>query len=94
MGNLRATYNPSSVSQIKDNNEILAFAFKRILAISYCLRKSNILITFIPHIIMFESMIQQIVPATWESFGVWIPLAFGLAVGLAYVIASAARRKK
>ena len=31
---------------------------------------------------MFESMIQQIVPATWESFGVWIPLAFGLAVGL------------
>ena len=35
---------------------------------------------------MFESMIQQIVPATWESFGVWIPLAFGLSVGLAYVL--------
>lgn len=39
-------------------------------------------------------MIQQIVPATWESFGVWIPLTFGLAVGLAYAIASGLRRKK
>jgi hypothetical protein len=43
---------------------------------------------------MFESMIQQIVPATIESFGVWIPLAFGLAVGLAYAIASGLRRSK
>jgi hypothetical protein len=43
---------------------------------------------------MFESIIQQIVPATWESFGVWIPLAFGLAVGLGYAIASAARKAK
>jgi hypothetical protein len=34
------------------------------------------------------------VPATIESFGVWIPLAFGLAVGVAYVIASAARRSR
>ncbi|MGH9997034.1 MAG: hypothetical protein ACRD7F_03410 [Nitrososphaeraceae archaeon] len=93
MGNLRATYKPSSVSHIKDNIEILAFAFKRILAISYCLRKSNILITFIPHLIMFESIIQQIVPPTWESFGVWIPLAFGLSVGLAYVIASAVKHR-
>ena len=42
---------------------------------------------------MFESIIQQIVPATWESFGVWIPLAFGLSVGLAYVIASAVRHR-
>jgi hypothetical protein len=43
---------------------------------------------------LFSSLIQQIVPATMESFGVWIPLAFGLAVGLAYVIASAARRSR
>jgi hypothetical protein len=43
---------------------------------------------------MFESMIQQIVPATIESFGVWIPLAFGLAVGLAYAIVSGLRRSK
>lgn len=43
---------------------------------------------------MFESIIQQIVPATMESFGVWIPLTFGLVVGLAYVIASAARKAK
>jgi hypothetical protein len=39
-------------------------------------------------------MIQQIVPATIESFGVWIPLAFGLAVGLAYAIVSGLRRSK
>ena len=43
---------------------------------------------------MFESVILQIVPANWESFGVWIPLAFGLAVGLGYAIASAVRRAK
>ena len=43
---------------------------------------------------MFESVILQIVPANMESFGVWIPLAFGLAVGLGYVIASAVRRSK
>jgi len=41
-----------------------------------------------------ESLIQQIVPATVESFGVWVPLAFGLVIGLAYVIASAARRSR
>lgn len=41
-----------------------------------------------------ESLIQQIVPATVDSFGVWVPLAFGLVVGLAYVIASAARRSR
>jgi hypothetical protein len=39
------------------------------------------------------TLIQQINVST-ESFGVWIPLAFGLIVGLAYVIASAARRSK
>jgi hypothetical protein len=94
VGNLRATYNPPSVSQINDNTEILAFTFKRILAIPFCLSKSNILITFIPHLIMFESIIQQIVPATMESFGVWIPLAFGLAVGLGYVIISAVRKSR
>ena len=43
---------------------------------------------------LFSNLIQQIVPATFESFGVWIPLAFGLAVGVAYVIASAARRSR
>lgn len=43
---------------------------------------------------LFSSLIQQMVPANINSFGVWIPLAFGLAVGLAYVIASAARRRK
>ncbi|MGA7542814.1 MAG: hypothetical protein WBW34_07100 [Nitrososphaeraceae archaeon] len=41
-----------------------------------------------------DSLIQQIVPATIDSFGVWIPLAFGLGVGIAYVIASAARRHR
>jgi hypothetical protein len=43
---------------------------------------------------MFESIIQQIAPPSIESFGVWIPLAFGLAVGLAYAIASGVRRRK
>lgn len=43
---------------------------------------------------MFESIIQQIVPATTESFGVWIPLAFGLAVGLGYWIISSVRKAK
>lgn len=43
---------------------------------------------------MFESVILQMVPANWQSFGVWIPLTFGLAVGLGYVIASALRKSK
>ena len=43
---------------------------------------------------MFESVILQMVPANWESFGVWIPLTFGLAVGLGYAIISAVRRSK
>jgi hypothetical protein len=43
---------------------------------------------------MFESVILQMVPANMESFGVWIPLTFGLAVGLGYAIASAVRRSK
>jgi hypothetical protein len=42
---------------------------------------------------MFESLIQ-IVPPTIESFGVWIPLAFGLSVGLAYAIASGLRGRR
>ena len=41
-----------------------------------------------------DNLIQQIVPATIDSFGVWIHLAFGLVVGLAYVVASAARRHR
>jgi len=43
---------------------------------------------------VLDVLIQQVVPATWDSFGVWIPLTFGLSVGLAYVIASALRRRK
>jgi len=42
---------------------------------------------------VFGALLQQIVPATWDSFGVWIPLTFGLAVGLGYVIASALRKR-
>lgn len=42
---------------------------------------------------LLGSLMQQIHVST-ESFGVWIPLAFGLVVGLAYVIASAARRRR
>ncbi|MFL6329422.1 MAG: hypothetical protein ACJ705_00220 [Nitrososphaeraceae archaeon] len=40
-----------------------------------------------------SSLIEQI-NFSQQSFSVWIPLAFGLIVGLAYVIASAARRTK
>ncbi|HET7643492.1 MAG TPA: hypothetical protein VFK40_08285 [Nitrososphaeraceae archaeon] len=42
---------------------------------------------------IFGSLIQQLnVPINLDTFGVWIPLTFGLAVGLAYVIASGLRR--
>jgi len=41
---------------------------------------------------MFETLIQQAL--NWEAGAVFIPLAFGLAVGLGYVIISAARHKK
>jgi hypothetical protein len=41
---------------------------------------------------MFETLIQQAL--NWEGGVVFIPLAFGLAVGLGYVIISAARHKK
>jgi hypothetical protein len=43
---------------------------------------------------VFTQLLQQIVPANIDSFGVWIPLAFGLVVGLAFVVASAARRRR
>jgi hypothetical protein len=43
---------------------------------------------------VFENLLQQMVPVSIDSFGVWVPLAFGLVVGLAYVIASAARRAR
>lgn len=66
--------------------------FKKILVVPKCLRKSNILITFIPLLIMFESIIQQTISP--EAFGVWVPLAFGLAVGLAYAIISGVRHRK
>ncbi|MFZ0740175.1 MAG: hypothetical protein WCC82_06035 [Nitrososphaeraceae archaeon] len=42
---------------------------------------------------MFETLIQQ-VSLNWEGGVVFIPLAFGLAVGLGYVLISAARHKK
>ena len=41
---------------------------------------------------MFEALTQQAL--TLEGGAVFIPLAFGLAVGLAYVIISAARHRK
>jgi hypothetical protein len=41
---------------------------------------------------MFETLIQQ--SLNLEGAVVFIPLAFGLAVGLAYVAISAARHKK
>ena len=41
---------------------------------------------------MFETLTQQ--SLNLEGAVVFIPLAFGLAVGLAYVIISAARHKK
>ena len=41
---------------------------------------------------MFEALVQQVFPI--EAFPVWIPLAFGLVVGLAYAIASGMRRSK
>jgi hypothetical protein len=40
----------------------------------------------------FENFIAQSIDP--RAFPVWIPLAFGLVVGLAYVIASAARRSR
>jgi hypothetical protein len=40
---------------------------------------------------IMESMLQVI---TAEMYPVWIPLTFGLVVGLAYAIASSMRRSK
>jgi hypothetical protein len=41
---------------------------------------------------MFETLTQQAL--NWEAGAVYIPLAFGLVVGLVYIIISAARQKK
>ena len=41
---------------------------------------------------MFETLIQQAL--NWEAGAVFIPLAFGLVVGLVYIIISAARHKR
>jgi hypothetical protein len=41
---------------------------------------------------MFEALIQQVFE--WQEGVVFIPLGFGLAVGLAYVIISAAVHRK
>jgi hypothetical protein len=41
---------------------------------------------------MFNALIEQVFE--WQGAAVFIPLAFGLAVGLGYVIISAARHKK
>jgi hypothetical protein len=54
-------------------------------------RKSNILVFFtFRH--MFEALLRQTIDPA--AFPVWIPLAFGLIVGLAYAIASGMRRSK
>jgi hypothetical protein len=45
-----------------------------------------------PSDMVFESLIQQSIDPA--AFPVWIPLTFGLAVGLGYVIVSAMRRKR
>jgi hypothetical protein len=41
---------------------------------------------------MFETLTQQAL--NWEAGAVYIPLAFGLVVGLVYIVISAARQKK
>ena len=41
-----------------------------------------------------SALIQQMVPVSMDSFGVWVPLAFGLVVGLVYAIISGARRSR
>ncbi|UVS68613.1 hypothetical protein NWT39_11975 [Nitrososphaera viennensis] len=41
---------------------------------------------------MFEALFRQVIDPA--AFPVWIPLAFGLIVGLAYAIASGMRRSK
>ncbi len=41
---------------------------------------------------LIGSLIKQTIDPA--AFPVWIPLTFGLVVGLAYVIASAARRSR
>jgi hypothetical protein len=55
------------------------------------LRKSNIL-SLIFQYVMFEALLKQVIVFSTESFGVWVPLAFGLAVGLAFAVISGARR--
>jgi hypothetical protein len=41
---------------------------------------------------LFDLLLRQTIDPA--AFPVWIPLAFGLIVGLAYAIASAARRSR
>ena len=41
---------------------------------------------------MFETLLKQVIDFSMETFGVWVPLAFGLAVGLAFAVISGARR--
>ncbi len=41
---------------------------------------------------MYEALIQQVME--WQEAAVFIPLGFGLAVGLAYVVISAAWHRK
>ena len=40
---------------------------------------------------MFEALLKQVIVFSMESFGVWVPLAFGLAVGLAFAVISGAQ---
>ena len=59
------------------------------------LNQDNLQIYYIIHLRnkgMFESLTQQVF--TWESAAVFIPLGFGLLVGLVYVFISATRHKK
>jgi len=41
---------------------------------------------------MFEALVRQVFDAA--AFPVWIPLAFGLSVGLIYAVISGLRRSK
>lgn len=45
---------------------------------------------------VFGPLLGQFIKQTFDpaAFPVWIPLAFGLVVGLAYVIASGVRRSR
>ncbi len=46
---------------------------------------------------MFESVVHNLIQQmvfNQQAFGVWVPLTFGLSIGLAYAIISGLRRRK